>query len=134
VAALALAAVCVAALWLARKRQAARRRGRILAALDHLGEQLRNGPNRNETIAEISSLLRRVALLYHAPAEVAALNGEDWLAFLDRTGGNGRFLHGPGQILGDGPYRNDPVANAEVLLPVAGDWLIHTLKSGATPQ
>ena len=131
VATLLLFAACLAALWLARRRQSARRRGQVLDELDCLGERLRNGPNRNETIAEISTLLRRVALLYHAPVEVAALNGERWLKFLDSTGGNGRFCHGPGQVLGDGAYRRDPVADAEALLPVARDWLIHNLTSGA---
>ena len=56
----------------------------------------------------LSVLLRRVAISRFPPQEVAALNGEAWLAFLDRTlGQQGVFQSDPGRMLTSAPYLPD---------------------------
>ncbi len=81
-----------------------RQRRRILAMLGELEQESANSIT-PERIAQISSLLRRLALMRYPRQRVAALTGRDWLRFLDESGGNGRFSHGPGQVLANGPYQ-----------------------------
>ena len=60
-----------------------RRRRLILGELDAASTE-----RPAQAATRVSILLRRVALMCFARAEVAPLTGRDWLAFLDRTGGN----------------------------------------------
>ena len=79
-------------------------------------------------IADISTLLRRVALRRYNRAEVASLTGVDWLRFLDATGGSGGFENGVGRILETGPYQ--PALHdvpAEELLLLAKRWISRNL-------
>lgn len=87
-----------------------RQRQRILATLDTLTQP--GGKLTPATITEISTLLRRLALMRFPRQQVAALTGAEWLRFLDETGGNGQFSNGPGQLLASGPYQ--PTLPAEV--------------------
>lgn len=73
--------------------------------------------------AEISMLLRRVALTRFPPQQVAALSGRDWLQFLDASGGRGGFCNGAGSVLADGPYRTDIELDAPELLALARAWI-----------
>lgn len=95
----------------------------ILAMLDEL-EQDSNIVT-PQKIAHISSLLRRLALMRHPRQQVAALTGTDWLHFLDDSGGNGRFSHGPGQVLASGPYQ--PTLPSDLDIGALGvllrDWI-----------
>jgi hypothetical protein len=107
-----------------RRWQRLRRRRRIIAELDRLTSR-RGGPG---LVAAVATLLKRAALLRHPDSQVAALSGEDWLGFLDRTGGDGRFRNGPGRVLADGPYA--PAAEGldeQALLGLARDWLKRNL-------
>jgi hypothetical protein len=89
--------------WLARAARR-RRQARALSALvDAVGRALASDPAPDH-LAELSALLRRVALRHHPRHDVAALSGAAWLAFLDRTGGAGAFAAGPGRVLGDAVY------------------------------
>ncbi len=79
-----------------------------------------------EFLTAVSTLLRRVALMKYPRAQVADLTGRDWLLFLDRHGGDGRFINGPGSVLEAGPYRNDVKSSAvdkQGLLQLAGQWI-----------
>ncbi|MCF7979692.1 MAG: DUF4381 domain-containing protein [Chromatiaceae bacterium] len=117
------------ALWLGRlgwgQYRRLRRRQRILAEFDRLQRAGLQGP---ALIAALSALLKRVALSRYPRTEVAALTGADWLAFLDRSGGNGRFATGPGRALADGAYApaapgDDQGLDRQALLTVVRDWL-----------
>lgn len=122
-----LAVVLLAALiaagwsgWRAWRRR--RRRRMLLAELERLRVESDRGP---ALAAAVSALLKRVALSRYPRVEVAPLSGEAWLTFLDRTGGDGRFVAGPGQVLADAPYAPDVAAvDASGLLTAAREWML----------
>ena len=96
-----------------RRYRLYRQRQRLLATLDALTRQ--PGDVTPETITKLSILLRRLALMRFPRQQVAALSGSEWLDFLDRSGGDGGFSHGPGQVLATGPYQ--PTLPADVDMP-----------------
>lgn len=89
-------------LWRRARLQRAQRR--LLALLDELDLTRKHEPRK---LAELSMLLRRIALMHYPRQEVAGLTGESWLHFLDSSGGDGGFTRGPGRVLADGPYMPD---------------------------
>ena len=95
------------------------RRRRILAELAGIGARAQGAA----LAAEVSALLKRVALARFDRREVAALTGPDWLAFLDRHGGRGGFTVGPGRVLAEGPYAPAPELEPQALLDLARDWI-----------
>lgn len=117
--ALALALLLLFGRWLYKRYRYQRRRGRILDEL----EQLKGREAGPDLAAEVSALLKRVALARFPRAQVASLTGLDWLAFLDRNGGAGRFTGGPGRVLAEGPYAPAPSFDTEALLTLARDWI-----------
>ncbi len=104
-AALLLVLLSWAAWFALRRYRLHRQRQRILAVLSELEQKTANNAT-PEKIAQISILLRRLALMRYPRRQVAALTGNDWLSFLDESGGYGRFIHGPGQVLASGPYQS----------------------------
>jgi hypothetical protein len=89
---------------LLRRRRWQQQRARIFGAL----AALQTGLSRErspEQLSRINGLLRRLALMRYPRSEVASLSGDAWLRFLDGSGGEGRFLNGPGWVLAEGPYR-----------------------------
>jgi hypothetical protein len=109
--------------WLYRRYRLAQRRRRIL-------DQLAGLPSRATgalLAAEVSALLKRVALARYPRTEVASLTGTPWLELLDRTGGGGRFARGPGRVLAEGPYAPAPDIDTDALLALAGDWIRRNL-------
>lgn len=86
-------------LW--RRARLMRTQRRLLALLDELEATGRHEPRK---LAQLSMLLRRIALMHYPRQEVAGLTGESWLHFLDSSGGDGRFANGPGRVLAEGPY------------------------------
>lgn len=109
--------------WLATRlrRRLARRRlqRRVLADL----AALTGSEDPAQAAAAVSALLKRVALTRFPRREVAPLVGEPWLAFLDRTGGDGRFRTGPGRPLAEAPYSRDSTLALPPLLDLASDWV-----------
>lgn len=71
-----------------RHRNAYRRQA--LAEIDALG------PVVDATdLSALSAILKRSALVAYRREQVASLTGSEWLGFLDRTGGDGRFSTTP---------------------------------------
>ena len=105
--------------WLYGRYRIARRRRRILDELASI-EGRHAGP---ALAAEVSALLKRVALARYPRTQVASLTGRPWLDLLDREGGGGRFATGPGKVLAEGPYAPTADFDATALLALCVDWI-----------
>jgi hypothetical protein len=118
-----LVALAVAAVWITRRR---RRRAAARAAareLTHLRTAYDADRDAGALLRRLSTLLRRFALAQWPRDQVAGLNGDAWLAFLDLHGGDGQFRDGPGRCLADGPYRRDADVPVDELLHLVDRWL-----------
>ena len=78
-------------------------------------------------IAELSVLMRRVALTRYPRSQVASLVGHDWLAFLDRSGATDQFTSGPGKVLATGPYSSRVDEDCERVLALCRQWISRVL-------
>jgi len=58
-----------------------------------------------QTLTELSALLRRAAISTGNRNEIASLNGQAWLEYLDRTMPDAPFSQGVGRCLADAHYR-----------------------------
>ena len=76
--------------------------------------------------AELPALLKRTALAAWPRGAVASLSGDEWLRFLDRTGGKPVFEGGLGRSLTDLTWRPDrPVdpSSRDALRDAVRDWI-----------
>ncbi len=125
-----LAALLAAALlglafrWLWRRWAANRYRRLALAALTRLEARRRAGHEPSlPLLREVAALLRRVAIARYGRPTVARLTGDQWLAFLDRTGNTDQFSTGPGRALGTMLYRPELEADTEAVCRLARRWI-----------
>jgi hypothetical protein len=100
-----------------------RRRRLVFKGLKNLRDTFENKGDMTPLVAELSILLRRVALMRFPRHQVAGLSGAKWLDFLDRTGGGGAFSRGAGKVLANGPYRPRLETDREPLLALVQRWL-----------
>lgn len=78
----------------------------------------------------VSTILKRAALAVYPRAEVASLSGDDWLRFLDDTGGDGQFQNGVGVAVGQAAYAPPPQGSHDGLNALACRWVrIHTVET-----
>ncbi len=102
------------------------RRTAIKTATKILSE-LKQDKTRNnlEMVAELSMLLRRVAISVSPRVKSAGLTGTQWLSFLDSTVKDSPFSNGIGQLLIEAPYRKMPVTEPErsQLISLCENWL-----------
>lgn len=99
-----------------------------LALLDSYQQHYKQEPNVAATSANISALLRRVALVYFPREQVASLHGEAWLQFLQQTA-KGSDFESVREMLLDAPFKNDLTMNLEPLFQQAKLWI----KQRSTP-
>jgi hypothetical protein len=83
----------------ARKRRANRFRRQALLRLAELEQALSNPASRSTVLTALPVLVKQTVLAAHSRSEVAALCGESWLHFLDRSYGGTGFTAGPGRLL-----------------------------------
>ncbi len=83
-----------------RRRQ---QKKQILALLDTLENEIQ-GQTDTTRLAELSRLMKRLAITRFPNKKVSSLSGRTWLEFLDETGGGGMFSNSIGQVLASGPY------------------------------
>lgn len=104
-----------------------------LSKLNMLKHLMIENPNNINIAAEISTLIRRTALHYFHREEIAGLSGNDWLAFLNRSGNTTQFTGETGNLLIDGPYRQNNAADLTSLFVVTKAWLatISKMNSGS---
>lgn len=84
-----------------------------LAELAVIEGDLARPGKRAGALAALSVLIRRTALTAFPRSEVAALSGERWLVFLDRTMDGKGFAEGEGRLLSELPYA--PASRLEAL-------------------
>jgi len=73
--------------------------------------------------AELSQLLRQVALRRFPEEQCAGLSGVTWLAFLRRTDESEAMDSPLAERLLDAPYRRQPEVSAEELVKLGGEWI-----------
>jgi hypothetical protein len=99
-----------------------------LRELRGIAARLGHAPERAAALVDLAALLKRVALVAYAREHVAALSGDAWLGFLDRTGDTARFTRGPGAVLAEVSSRPSLAAaldTAQVadLVATAQEWI-----------
>lgn len=110
-----------------RRRRRTQWRRVALAELQHL-----HGETPEQFLRGVSVLLRRVAVTRFPRHDVAALIGEQWLAFLDRTLDKGTaFQSGAGRALAVGPYADEPEVDTEALYALCERWIKQLPTAGA---
>jgi hypothetical protein len=83
---------------LQRRWRRRRQRQAALRQLARLNAMLRAGGSNCDYAAGLSALLKRAALSRRPRADIAALSGEDWIAFLS-SGQRGALSHDAGELL-----------------------------------
>ena len=111
--------------WLYRYLERKKLQRMVIAELDSLSRPA-SSEQLPQWLADVSVLMRRVAMMRYPRKEVADLAGEKWTAFLDRHGGNGRYTNGVGRVLAEGPY--SPCSDIEkvdidALLSLVREWV-----------
>ncbi len=79
-----------------------------LSELAVIEGELQQPEKRAKALAEIPVLLKRTALAAFPRSDVAALSGEKWLAFLDKTMGGKGFTEDEGRLLPELAYAPVP--------------------------
>jgi hypothetical protein len=121
--AVAVLAGALALWWVLRRRRCHAAARQAADELKILRGSLATRRDHAEFVRGLSRLLRRYVLAAFPDQPVAALTGDDWLAFLDAHGGDGRFRDGPGRQLVDAPYRPAADVAAEDLAALVADWI-----------
>ena len=132
-AALVLAAVAYGCFVLFRRWQV-RRRGQVAAGEIQRAYAEWQQTHSNDAgqaglllLQTCNNVLKRVALVHYAEHEVASLNGQRWIEFLDRTGNTTAFTTGPARAIADQAYRRSFTADAETaaaLSQAAEQWIV----------
>jgi len=95
-----------------------------LQELDDIRTRYAEDPDAQRLAADLSRLLRRVAITLRPEAEVAGLTGKEWLAWLDAQVDGSKFSDGAGRFLEEGAYRPaGELQDAQALLSVVENWL-----------
>ena len=108
-----------------------RRRGRLklhsLILLQQLVARFEQSGDEQRLIADLSVLLRRVAISVFPRRQVASLTGVEWLRFLDQSltpGGTDKaFTEGVGRILLDAPYKPACRVDRDALIGLIRRWI-----------
>lgn len=101
-------AICLR-LWIRYKGNSYRREA--LALLKQLEPGLQSAQTRGSALTEVAMLLKRTALSAYPREGVAELSGEEWLAFLDRSGNTHDFSQGAAAIIGNISWQPQAGAN-----------------------
>ena len=127
-AALALIAIVAGMLLVARQRRRLHPRRAVRRELDALSERFTHDRDVHALAAELSKLLRRIALMIEPGA--AARGSDGWRAFLELRA-PGAFDDAQLATLLEAPYRRDAVCDAEALLASTRAWCERALRTGA---
>jgi len=114
--------------WLRRRRLRGRIPHSARRALRELANRYRKDEDGVRLAADLSVLLRRIAITLYPRQEVARLTGEAWLEFLDRPLRNTKtpdaFRLGAGHVLLEAPYNPRCLVDGKGLLRLAELWIL----------
>lgn len=79
--------------------------------------------NHGQLARDLSTLLRRYALVRFPDPEIAGLSGQRWLNFLDQHGSTNFFSSECGSVLITAPYQANLAINASALLSQVRRWI-----------
>jgi hypothetical protein len=107
-----------------------RYRREALAEFHRQQHRLADPATRLAALAAMSVLLKRTAITAYSRAAVAALTGNDWCAFLDRTGGTAAFSASAGRKLAAATYNPAGIADlgngeATLVANAVSHWIKH---------
>jgi hypothetical protein len=109
--------------WALRRRRRRRYRRVALREVDAAYARWQQHNDARTFLQELNRLLKQAALSAFPPARVAALNGAQWLEFLDSTLPRPQFDRASTRVLAD-IYRADPAPlQADELRSAARIWL-----------
>ena len=97
-------------------------RNAAMEELSQIEQELLNNQNDQKFIRDLSLLLKRLVHSHHPQA--SSLSGENWLAFLDQTGGDGQFKEFYHQLC-IAPYAGTKVEHKEKLIALVRAWISH---------
>ena len=121
---LVLVIVLILVFYISRSYLNGRAKRQALCLLTNYEQQHQRLPNSQITTARISELLKRVALVYFPREDVASLQGERWLAFLNKTGKRLDFNQVRTALL-EQPYQPPQAGNndLQLLFSMARTWI-----------
>ena len=114
--------------WLCRRRNNAYRRA-ALAQLEHLESQLQVNGQRHASLRALPELVKRTALCVWPRQEIAALSGEEWLAWLGCSWSRKDFSEGAGRLLPQLAYADTKsltalsAAEVNALVELIRNWI-----------
>jgi len=114
--------------YLKQRRQRQQRLKLLSDALDNLANNTQL--DQQQWLAELSTLLRRMVIRLHGRQTTAGLVGEEWLVYLDQSGGTDQFTQGVGKVLASSPYQPLAEYEREALLKLSHQWIKHQVKGG----
>lgn len=97
-------------------------KNQALDLLNTYKEQYEKDHNAQVASAQISELLRRVALVYYPRAEVAGLHGDAWVEFLNLTSKGIDFKPVNAMLL-DSPFKTMETVSLKPLITRAQLWI-----------
>jgi len=106
------------------KQQRGRAKREALRLLSEYEQQLAAGQTAATVAAQVSDVLRRVALVYFPRQEVAGLQGQVWVDFLDKTAGAPLHFKTNQTLLLDLPFQKEGTnADLQPLFANARAWI-----------
>jgi len=81
--------------------------------------------NKSQKLQQLSTLLRRVAISVSPREQCAALTGQAWLQYLDRSVKGAPFAEGVGRCLADSHFRPSGADDVDInaLIKLCEQWL-----------
>lgn len=108
--------------WIIRRWISHRAKREMLNMLNQLQRQYTHEKNATVIARELSVLLKRAALSQFPREEVAGLQSEAWLLFLDKTGDTTAFSQGIGRVLVTAPYQDQAEFAVPELFEIIRSW------------
>jgi Domain of unknown function (DUF4381) len=124
--------VAIALVWWLRWRRLTAARRAALAHLRAAAAHYASARDAQVLAAEISALLRRLALTLRPRHEVAGVAGSAWFDLLDRLSPRAPFDATTRRVLMEAPYRPNPACDCAALIAACERWL-RTLPARAQP-